>query len=103
MQNYLSSEKLAQIENLAHALGKAIQSGDREKILAAQQALTEEAIVDWDQVQQREDLTPKDKALARLLAGIAIKELPEIVQDPQNYPLILSRLRLLKNSAEALL
>jgi len=101
MPHYLSSEKLAHIEQLAYALGDAIHSGEREKILAAQQALTAEAIMDWEQIQQSEEFSPKDKALARLLAGAAIKDLPTEIQDPKNYPQILTRLRLLKNTMQA--
>ncbi len=102
MPHALSPEKLARIEQLAYALSDAIQGGDREKILAAQQALTEEARVDWDLVQQSDSLSPKDKALARLLAGAAIQELPQAIQDPKNYSKILTDLRLLKNSAALL-
>jgi hypothetical protein len=102
MHTNISAEKLDQIEKLAYALMEAIQSGERERILAAQQALTNEARLDWEALDQRADLAPKDKALARLLAGMAIHELPELIQDPANYPVILSRLRLLKNSAALL-
>jgi len=91
-------EKLHQIAELAHALADAIHSGDQTLILSAQQALTEEARYDWAIIEQRSDLTPKDKALARLLADMALKELPTLIQDPANYPVILSRLRLLKSS-----
>ncbi len=91
-------EKLQQIADLAHALADALQHGDRQQILAAQRALTDEARYDWEIVQQRTDFTPKDKAVARLLADMALKELPDLIQDPVNYPTILSRLRLLKSS-----
>lgn len=95
---HVPPEKMQHVAELAHALADAIQGGDRQQILAAQAALTEEARYDWDAVQQQPNLTPKDKALARLLADMALKELPDLIQDPANYPQILGQLRLLKNS-----
>ncbi len=94
----IPAEKIQQVASLAHALADAIQAGDRAQILAAQARLTEEARYDWDVIQQRPDLSPKDKALARLLADMALIELPELVKDPANDEMILARLRLLKSS-----
>ncbi len=91
-------ELLARASSLAETLVEAIHSGDRERILSAQVALTEEARNDWTMVEERGDLSPKDKALARLVAGMALEELPRDIQDPANYPQVLSRMRLLKNS-----
>jgi hypothetical protein len=36
--------------------------------------------------------------VARLLADMAMRDLPQEIQDPANYPQILHKLRLLKNS-----
>ncbi len=94
----ISPELITQAANLAQELYRAIQSGDRERILAAQIALTQEAHNSWSMLEHSSALAPNDKALARLLADMTINELPELIQDPANYPKILSQLRLLKNS-----
>lgn len=90
-------EKLNKIVELAHILAGAVESGERERILAAQQALTHEVEMDWAAFEASE-ASPRDKAVARLLAAGAIHELPEKIQNPANYPEILKNLRLLKNS-----
>ncbi len=97
-QYKVPSELLARASSLAETLVEAIHSGDRERILSAQAALTEEARSAWRMVEERGDLSPKDKALARLVAGMALEELPRDIQDPANDAQVLSRLRLLKNS-----
>ncbi len=90
-------EKLNRVVELAHALAEALQGGQRATILAAQQALSQEVETDWAAF-EASDASPKDKAVARLLAAGAIRELPQAIQDPANYPQILHELRLLKNS-----
>ncbi len=97
-QSKIPPELLARATGLAEALVEAIHNGEQERILSAQAALTEEARKDWTMVEERGGLSPKEKALARLVAGMALEELPKDIQDPTNYSMILSRLRLLKNS-----
>lgn len=88
---------LKQLTDLAHALYVAIDTGDRTQILSAQQALSEKAEIAWKHVDQ-EQVSGRDKAVARLLADMAIEALPQAIQDPANYPRIQHELRLLKNS-----
>jgi hypothetical protein len=94
----ISPEKLQKIVVLSQQFSTALDSGDQTQIMTAQQALSAETEMDWEYLDQDPSLTPKDKALARILADMALKELPELVKDPANYPLIKSRMRLLKNS-----
>ena len=84
------------ITELAHHLSEAIDSGDRDKILAAQQNLSGAAERIWATFEQEH--TGKSKAIARVLADMAIHDLPQSIQDPANYPAIQHKLRLLKNS-----
>ncbi len=97
-QTRIPPERLARASSLAEALVEAIHSGNRERILAAQAALSDEARDDWTIIEEQSDLSTKDKAIARLVAEMALKELPRDIHDPANYPVILSRMRLLKNS-----
>ncbi len=88
---------LGQLTQLAQALYAAIDGGDQAQILTAQQALSAKATDIWNHVNQ-EDIAGRDKAVARLLAEMAIHTLPQSIQDPVNYPRIQHELRLLKNS-----
>lgn len=91
------ASKIDEISALAHALYIAIESGDRDQIIAAQKELTAAA----ENVLAALDNAPisgQDKAVVHLLAGAAVKELPIAIQDPVNYPRILHEIRLLKNS-----
>jgi hypothetical protein len=83
--------------HLAHQLYEAIDTGNREQILAAQAELSAFTDAIWQRIDHA-DISPKEKAIARLLAEMAIKELPEKIQDPANYHEIQHQLRLLKNS-----
>jgi hypothetical protein len=94
---HVDSSVKEKMNDLAHQLYAAIEGGDREQILTAQKALSAAVEALWERIDHSE-LTPKDKAVARLLAGAAVKDLPEKIQDPVNYPQILHELRLLKNS-----
>jgi hypothetical protein len=85
------------IMGLAQALASAIETGDSAQILTAQQNLTHTAEVAWAQY-DNETHSGKDKAVMRLLADLAMHDLPQDIQDPANYPQILHKLRLLKNS-----
>jgi predicted alpha/beta-hydrolase family hydrolase len=94
---YVDSTIKEKITLLAHQLYEALESGDREQILAAQAALSEAVESLWLRIDQS-DATPKDKAISRLLTDMAVKGLPNIVQDEKNYPEIKQKLRLLKSS-----
>ncbi len=88
---------LKEITDAAQALYVAIDSGDRAQILSAQQALSQKTEIAWKHLDQAQ-LAGRDKAIARLLADMAIEALPQDIQDPANYPRIQHELRLLKNS-----
>jgi hypothetical protein len=85
------------ITGLAQALASAVKTGDSAQILTAQQNLSHAAEVVWARY-DNETHSGKDKAVARLLADMAMRDLPQEIQDPANYPQILHKLRLLKNS-----
>ena len=87
-----------QISVLAQALYSALESQNSEKILTAQQNLSTAAEALWASVENRADITAREKGILRLLAGAAIKELPEKIKDPANYAKIKQDLRLLKSS-----
>ncbi len=86
-----------QITTLAQQLNRALEGGDRQQILSAQQNLTAVAETIWARLDQA-DLSGREKAIVRLLTGAALKELPVAIQDPANYPKIQRDLRLLKSS-----
>jgi hypothetical protein len=96
-QPTIDEAALKQLTDLAHALYVAIDTGDRAQILSAQQALSAKTEIAWKHIDQ-EQLSGRDKAVARLLADMAIEALPQSIQDPANYPRIQHELRLLKNS-----
>lgn len=93
----IDAAALKQLTDLAHDLYVAIDTGDRAQILSTQQALSEKAEIAWKHVDQ-EQVSGRDKAVARLLADMAIEALPQAIQDPANYLRIQHELRLLKNS-----
>ena len=83
---------------LTLALYEALESQDVERIQDAQQNLTVAAEFIWAQLNSATNISNQDKAIVRLLAGGAIKELPQLIQDPANYAKIKRELRLLKSS-----
>lgn len=89
---------IQQISKLAQALYEALDSQNREQILAAQKNLSAAAEAVWARVDADAALSGHDKAIVRLLADAAIKELPVKIQDPANYAQIKHELRLLKSS-----
>ncbi len=93
---------IQQITVLGQALYDALESQNTEQILIAQQDLTVAAETLWARVEGDASLTGREKAVLRVLAGAAIKELPEKIKDPANYAKIKQELRLLKTSAELL-
>lgn len=93
---------IQQITVLGQALYDALESQNTEQILVAQQNLTTVVETIWAKVEGDAALTGREKAVLRVLAGAAIKELPEKIKDPANYARIKQELRLLKTSAELL-
>ena len=89
---------IQQASALTLALYDALESQDAERIRDAQQNLTAAAEFIWAQLNSATNIPNQDKAIARLLAGGAIQELPHLIQDPANYPKIKRELRLLKSS-----
>jgi hypothetical protein len=96
-QTTINPALVQHVTGLAQALGSAIETGDSAQILAAQQNLSHTAEVVWAQY-DNETHSGKEKAVARLLADMAMRDLPKEIQDPANYPQILHKLHLLKNS-----
>lgn len=86
---------LQQITVLGQALYDALESQNTAQILIAQQNLTAAAETLWARVEGDTTLTGREKAVLRVLAGAAIKELPEKIKDPANYTKIKQELRLL--------
>lgn len=93
---------IQQIIVLGQALYDALESQNTGQILVAQQNLTTSVETIWSRVDSDATVTGREKAFLRLLAGAAIKELPERIKDPANYAKIKQDLRLLKTSVELL-
>lgn len=89
---------IQQISVLGQSLYEALESENTEQILIAQQNLTTTAEMLWVRAESGATITAREKAILRLLAGAAIKELPEKIKDPHNYAKIKQDLRLLKSS-----
>jgi hypothetical protein len=90
---------LQQVSAYLQALCDTIDSGDTQRILTTQKELTATAEAIWSHI-ENDPIPNRDKALARLLAGAALKDLPQEIQNPANYPRIQRELRLLKRSLE---
>lgn len=90
---------LQQVSTCLQALCDTIDSGDTQRILTTQKELTATAEAIWSLI-ENDPIPNRDKALARLLAGAALKDLPQEIQNPANYPRIQRELRLLKRSLE---
>ncbi len=87
-----------QIIRLAQELYEALDSQNAERILIVQQKLSAVAEMVLARIDEENNLSGREKAIVRLLAGSAIKELPVKIADPGNYPQIKRDLRLLKSS-----
>jgi hypothetical protein len=100
MPNFDSEQAalVQQVTALVQALDEALERRDARQILNAQQELTAVAEMVWTRLDQDAGVSGRDKAIVRLLAGAAIKELPVAIQDPANYPKIQRDLRVLKSS-----
>jgi hypothetical protein len=100
MTEFISEKDAAiqQIIKLTRNLYEALDSQNAQQILTAQQNLSAVAEMALALMDREADLSGRDKAIFRLLAEGAIKELPLKIQDPVNYPQIKRDLRLLKSS-----
>ncbi len=87
-----------QVSALAQVLHEALDRQDAAQIQSAQQNMTAVAELIWARVDQDAGIAGRDKAMVRLLAGAAIKDLPMAIQSPANYPKIQRDLRMLKSS-----
>ncbi len=85
------------LDGLATNLCNAIESGDREKVLAAQKIFTETIATLWNTLEESE-INRKIKSVLRLVAGWAIRELPEQILDPVNDEKIKRELKLFQRS-----
>jgi hypothetical protein len=74
-----------------------MESGDREKALAAQKIFTETIATLWNTLEVSE-VDRKIKSVLRLVAGWAIHELPEQILDPVNDEKIKRELKLFQRS-----
>ncbi len=92
------SAAVQQITALTQNLSEALDSTNPQRIVNMQQNLTAAAEMIWAYVEHDPEISGKDKAVVRLLANGAIQELPQLVQDPANYPKIKRELRLLRTS-----
>lgn len=92
------ADAIQQISMLAQALYDALESQNSEQILAVQQNLSTAAETLWASIENRTDITTREKGILRLLVGATVKELPEKIKDPANYDKIKQDLRLLKSS-----
>lgn len=91
------NEAKSLLDGLAVTLIDALESGDREKIFSAQKSFTDSVSTFWNVLDQS-DITPKHKSIPRLVAGWAMNELPEKVQDPKNDTEIKQRLSVFRRS-----
>ena len=87
-----------QVTALVQVLDEALERRDSQQILSAQQELTAVGEMVWNRLDQDAGVSSREKAIVRLLAGAAIKELPVAIQDPANYSKIQRDLRVLKSS-----
>jgi hypothetical protein len=85
------------LDGLATNLCNSIESGDREKAVAAQNIFTETIATLWDTLETSE-VDRKMKSVLRLVAGWAIYELPEQILDPVNDEKIKRELKLFQRS-----
>ena len=84
-------------DGLAADLCNSMESGDREKVLAAQKIFTETIATLWNTLEVSE-VDRKIKSVLRLVAGWAIHELPEQILDPVNDEKIKRELKLFQRS-----
>ena len=91
------NEVKTQLSLLANNLLDALESNDQAKAFIAQQALTGAINTFWNE-EGGIDIDPKVKAISRLVAGWAMTELPNQIQDPANTATIKRELKLFQRS-----
>lgn len=91
------NEVKTQLSLLANNLLDALESNDQAKAFIAQQALTGAVNTLWNEAEAI-DIDPKVKAISRLVAGWAMTELPNQIQDPVNNAAIKRELKLFQRS-----
>jgi hypothetical protein len=90
---------IQQITALAQALHEALESQNTGQILVAQLDLLALADKTWAKLKNDTTIIGRKKTILRILAGGAIKELPEKIKDPANDAQIKLELHLVKSSA----
>ena len=91
------NEVKTQLGILTNNLLDALESGDRQKVLAAQNAFTGTIISLWTATDEV-DVDRRSKAILRLVAGWAINELPKQIIDSTNDEKIRNELKLFQRS-----
>lgn len=91
------NEVKTQLGILTNELLDALESGDRTKVLAAQNAFTSTITSLWTATEEV-DVDRKTKAILRLIAGWAINELPKQIKDTANDEKIRKELKLFQRS-----
>jgi len=86
-----------QLSGLAANLCSSIESGDREKTLAAQKTFTDAIAALWTSLEEGE-VDQKLKSVSRLVVGWAVHELPEQILGPTNDEKIKRELKLFQRS-----
>lgn len=91
------NEIRTQLNLLANNLLDTFENDDRAKTLAAQQVFTGTITALWNKTEKIE-VDRRAKAILRLVAGWAITELPNQIQDPLNDEKIKRELKIFRNS-----
>lgn len=91
------NEAKTHLDGLAEKLIVSLESGDREKILSDQKIFTDSIFTFWSVLDQS-DIAPKHKSVPRLVAGWAINELPQKIQDPASDAEIKRQLSVFRKS-----
>lgn len=97
MMNVPLAEFKTLLDKLARNLCNSMDSGDREKMLAAQKVFTE-AIADLWNLLEGDEVDPKLKSVSRLIAGWTVYDLPKQTLDPNNDEKIKRELKLFQGS-----
>lgn len=91
------NEIKALLNGLANDLNESLESGDTEKILAAQKTFSEAIDILW-KMAQKSEIAPNSKAIFRLVVGWALEELPKQINNPVNHAEIKRQLKIFQKS-----
>jgi len=101
MKSSLDETKINEVKSqlgvLTNNLLNALESGDRSKVLASQNAFTGTISSLWTTADEV-DVDRRTKAILRLVAGWAINELPKQIEDAANDEKIRKELKLFQRS-----